>query len=102
MTELETLVETNQIINPTQSVALGQVVSRKESAGGGVVGVIVDVAQDRKAVWVHPYTDERDDVAVWYSVRELEIASQQDLAGIGRYFMNHQYRTARSLMKAAK
>ena len=60
------------------------------------VGVIVDTSEDRQSVWVRRYTDDAD-VSVLYSVRELEPATDKDLAGAARHLLNQQYRETQDL-----
>jgi hypothetical protein len=104
MIQLQDLVERDSFINPGVSAALGVTVARKAAGdiGREPLGVIVDVAPGRQSVWVRRFTDDVD-VSVSYSLRELELATSQDLVEIARYFLGRQYREVGELRaKVAK
>jgi len=100
---LQVLVERNSITG-THSAALGAAVSRK-AAGESVrevLGTIVDVSEPgRLGVWVRRYHDDAE-TSVWYSVRELELATQDDLVQVARYFLGRQYRETAELQATVK
>jgi len=85
------------------SAAMGVPVtqSARGDMGRYFVGTIVDVSDDRGAVWVRRYTDPAD-VSVLFSVSELELATSDDLVAAARYFLNGQYRETADLKAAAR
>lgn len=99
-TGFRTLVESNSIFG-THSAALGVAVTKFAAGdlGRSFVGTVVDVSDDRKSVWIRRYSDPAD-VSILYSVRELELATNDDLVGAARYFLSLQYRETQELRKA--
>lgn len=99
--EFKDLVDRDQIVVPGVSAALGAAVSHR--AMGNLtrhfLGVVVEVMPDRRSVWVRRFHDDAD-TSVWYAVRDLELATTEDLVEAGRYFLNRQYREVGELRKA--
>jgi hypothetical protein len=89
---LKELVKRNQIVHPEHSAALGVPVAY---VGGyrQPLGVIVEVTEDRGAVWVRRFDDPAD-TTVLYSLNEVEAMTTADLASVARLFLGRQYREA--------
>ena len=95
---LRDLVARKQIIG-TGSAALGVPVTLVSGARRPL-GVVVGVSENGPDyVWVHRYDDEPD-VSALYSVRELEIATRDDMADVGRMFAGRLYRDHRQTIAA--
>lgn len=102
---LRDLIDRDSFIHPGVSAALGAAVThvmRGDLARQrNVLGIIVDVPDDRRSVWVRRYTDGPD-VAAVYSVSELELATPDDLVQVARYFLQRQYNETRDLQAAIR
>ncbi len=99
--ELRTLIDTPSFSGA--SSALGRTVTAVRPGGfqREPLGVIVDVKHGDAGVWVRRFTDEAD-VSVWYAVRDLELASTEDLVSIARTMLNWQYREVIDLRARVK
>lgn len=85
MSSLAELVARDRIIG-TGSAALGACVASEKT---GEIGIVVEVGEGRKGLWLHRPTDAPD-AMVWYAVSELRLATEKDLAQIGRWILNRQ------------
>lgn len=97
MSSLAELVARDRIIG-TGSAARGAYVACEKS---GEIGVIAEVGEDRKGVWLHRHADAPD-AATWYSVQELRLATEQDLATVGRWILNRQLRELDEIAREAR
>ncbi len=93
--DFQQLVERNSVLSD-HSAALGAAVS--VAAEDRFLGIVVEVAEGRKGVWVRRLHDDAD-VMVHYSVRELRLATPADLANVARFFLAQQYREAVELRR---
>jgi hypothetical protein len=101
MKRFEDLAQANSIFSETRSAALGATVTVVYAGRRDVLGAVVQVSEDRKSAWVRRYTDGPD-TAVLYSARELDLATPDELAQIGRWLVNRQYMEYCHLTQEAK
>lgn len=80
------------------SAAMGVAVTKFAAGDMGrqFLGSIVDVKVGDAGCWVRRFSDPAD-VSVWYSIRELELATPDDLVGAARYFLSLQVRETAEL-----
>lgn len=96
MSSLAELVARDRIIG-TGSAARGACVASEKT---GEIGIIVEVAEGRQGVWLHRHTDAPD-AMTYYSVSELRLANERDLAQLGRWILSRQLRELEEIARTA-
>jgi hypothetical protein len=95
MTTLAELIETKGLFGGNR--AMGAVVSNR----GRVLGVVTDIGENNQGVWIRRMEDDAG-TAVFYSLREVELATPEELASAARWFLNRQYREVQDLRTTVK